>query len=146
MKTIPFLPAGLVLGGVVFLCSGCGSSPESFLVKSPPPRDPTAPEVLVASAPPVPVVVAVPAAVVLPAGAVNYVVLQAPPAPQPPQAVPDRPSADHVWIVGYWTWRNARYEWMAGRWEMPPRSGAVWVNPTWTEERGAYRFFEGYWS
>lgn len=104
------------------------------------------PEVYVVTTPAVSVAPAPVAVAAVPAGAANYVVLQAPPAPQAPQAVPARPSPDHLWIVGYWTWRNARYEWMAGHWETPPHSGAVWVNPTWTEENGAFRFFEGYWS
>jgi hypothetical protein len=70
---------------------------------------------------------------------------QAPPAPQP-EAVTARPSSDHVWVPGYWTWRNQRYEWMAGHWEVPPRSGATWVAPRWAAEAGAYRFYEGYWN
>jgi hypothetical protein len=69
---------------------------------------------------------------------------QAPPATVP-EAVSARPSSEHVWVPGYWTWRNSRYEWMAGHWEVPPRSDAKWVPPRWEPERGAYRFYEGYW-
>jgi len=72
------------------------------------------------------------------------IVTQAPPAP-PPQVVVAQPTPNHVWIPGYWTWRNERYEWMAGHWEVPPRAGAQWVNPRWENEGNAYRFFEGYW-
>jgi hypothetical protein len=78
-----------------------------------------------------------------PAGTV--VITQAPPAPQP-EAVPPRPSSDDVWVQGYWTWRNDRYEWMAGHWEVPPHTGAKWVPPRWEPERGAFRFYEGYWA
>jgi hypothetical protein len=56
-----------------------------------------------------------------------------------------RPSAQHVWIPGYYTWRDNRYVWIAGRWEMPPRTEAVWVAPRWERESGGYRFYEGYW-
>jgi hypothetical protein len=70
--------------------------------------------------------------------------MQAPPAAQ--QEVPtQRPSSDHVWVSGYWTWRNNQYQWMAGHWEMPPRLGAVWIPPRWQQEGASWRFFEGYW-
>lgn len=75
----------------------------------------------------------------------SYVVMQAPPAPQP-EAVPPRPSNDYVWIAGYWTWQNSRYAWMAGHWELPPSSTSVWVNPRWEPEGNAFRFFEGHWN
>ncbi len=77
--------------------------------------------------------------VVAPAGT-SYVVVQAPPAPQP-EAVPERPSTRHVWIPGYWTWQNSRYAWMAGHWEVPPFTGAVWVAPRY-HGRNYYR---GHW-
>jgi len=68
--------------------------------------------------------------------------------PPPPQAevVIAQPSPRHVWIPGYWTWRNDEYEWMAGHWELPPNSGSVWVAPRWEQEGNAYRFYEGYWN
>lgn len=57
-----------------------------------------------------------------------------------------RPTSEHVWVPGYWTWRNNRYEWMAGHWEIPPRTGSVWVAPRWERlSDGSYRFYEGYW-
>jgi hypothetical protein len=85
-------------------------------------------------------------ATVAPSGAVtSYVVVQAPPAPQAPQAIPAQPSAQHVWLGGYWTWRNDRYEWMAGHWELPPFGGARWENPRVESEAGAFRFYEGRW-
>jgi hypothetical protein len=72
------------------------------------------------------------------------VVTQAPPA-LVQEVVQARPSSSHEWVPGYWTWRNDRYEWMAGHWEVPPRTGAVWVAPHWEREGNAYRFYEGYW-
>jgi hypothetical protein len=74
----------------------------------------------------------------------TIVVTQAPPTVQQ-ETVLARPSAQHVWIPGYYTWRDNRYVWIAGRWEMPPRSDAVWVAPRWERESGGYRFYEGYW-
>ncbi len=78
--------------------------------------------------------------------AVNTIIVtQAPPALQQ-EVVLARPSADHVWIAGYWTWRDNRYEWMAGHWELPPSSSATWVSPRWEQEGNAYRFYEGHWN
>ncbi|MGH7946304.1 MAG: hypothetical protein ACREF9_15030 [Opitutaceae bacterium] len=87
-----------------------------------------------------------PTAVVAPSpvGGSSIVVMQAPPAPQ--QEVPtQRPSADHAWVPGYWTWRNNQYQWMKGHWEVPPRLGAGWIPPRWQQEGASWRFFEGYW-
>ncbi len=87
-----------------------------------------------------PVTVAMPS----PVGASSIVVMQAPPAAQ--QEVPAaRPTRDHVWVSGYWTWQTNRYEWRAGRWEIPPRVGAVFVPPRWQPEGASWRFYEGYW-
>jgi hypothetical protein len=42
-------------------------------------------------------------------------------------------------------WRDARYEWMAGHWELPSGSHSVWVVPRWEQQGNAYKFYEGYW-
>jgi hypothetical protein len=75
----------------------------------------------------------------------SIVVTQAPPAMQQ-EVVLAQPSSQHVWIAGYCTWRNDRYEWMAGHWEQPPSSGAVWNAPRWEQHGNAYKFSEGYWN
>jgi hypothetical protein len=74
----------------------------------------------------------------------SHVVIQAPPA-APPEDLPTQPSSQHVCIAGYWTWRNGRYAWRAGNWEVPPHPRATWTNPRWEAEGNAYRFHEGYW-
>ena len=126
----------LALAGLTALVGGCASEPESHVVSAPPPG---APVVAQAQAP---VVYSQPATV---AGQPNTIVVtQAPPAPQQ-EMVTARPSSDHVWVGGYWTWRNNRYEWVPGHWVVPPRSGATWVPPRWETEGGAYRFYEGRW-
>jgi hypothetical protein len=135
---------------LLLLCSalafaGCASEPDSHLVTAPPPPAPgTAPaqaQVVVVTQQPQPAV-----AVVSGQAVNSYVVMQAPPAPQPPEAIPAQPTSQHVWVAGYWTWQNNRYAWMAGHWELPPHSGATWVNPRWTPEGNAVRFYEGYWN
>jgi hypothetical protein len=141
--------------GALGLFGGCATEPESHLVTAPPPPPPTA-AMGVAPAPQ-PVIVTQPQQVLVtqpqqvyttaavPTTANSYIVMQAPPAPQP-EAVPPRPSNEHVWVAGYWTWQNSRYAWMAGHWVVPPSSTAVWVNPRWEPEGGAFRFYEGYWN
>ena len=138
----------LVLAGVFGMLAGCGSEPESHVVTAPPPPAPTSSpgSTVVSTAPAPTMVVQQPAvaATTAPAGS-TIIVAQAPPAPPPPEAVPPRPTQDYAWVPGYWTWRNERYEWMAGHWEIPPRSDAVWIAPRWEPESGSYRFYEGYW-
>lgn len=130
-----------IVCGAVALLSGCASEPESHVVSSPPPAAPTATVMVAQPQPQMPQgVTATPTST---PGV--YVISQAPPAPQP-EAIPARPSSDHVWVPGSWTWRNNRYEWMAGHWEVPARANATWVAPRWEKEGGAYRFYEGYWN
>jgi hypothetical protein len=135
---------------LLLLCSalafgGCASEPDSHLVTAPPPPAPgTAPaqaQVVVVTQQPQQAV-----AVVANPSVNSYVVMQAPPAPQPPEAIPAQPTSQHVWVAGYWTWQNNRYAWMAGHWELPPHSRATWVNPRWSPEGNAFRFYEGYWN
>ena len=151
MKTnISARAAGLKLPSLALLAvcgaiglAGCASEPSSVVVSAPPPPPPgSVPSATVYStpAPAQPTAVAVPS----PVGGSSIVVMQAPPAAQ--QEVPSpRPSSTHVWVPGYWTWRNNQYQWMAGHWEAPPRSGAVWVPPRWQPEGSSWRFYEGYW-
>ena len=125
----------LIVSGAVALFAGCGA-PESHVVSAPPPTNP-----VVVQQQPTQIVVS--GAAQLPAGTI--VVTQAPPALQQ-EVAQARPSSDHVWVPGYWTWRNNRYEWMAGHWEVPPRTNAVWVSPRWERlSDGSYRFYEGFW-
>ncbi len=143
----------LALGaGSLFLFAGCATEPDSHLVSAPPPPPPartmtTSTTTVSPSA--VPVVVAangtyIPTAMAAPVYTTT-VVTQAPPSLQQ-EPVLAQPSTRHVWLPGYWTWRNERYEWMAGRWDLPPNSGATWIAPRWEQQGNAYRFFEGYWN
>ena len=130
-----------VMSGGLALLAGCASEPESHVVSAPPPPAPTT-QVVVAQQQPAQIVVA--GAVQQPAGTI--IVMQAPPAVQQ-EVVLAQPSSDHKWIPGFWTWRNNRYEWMAGHWELPPNTNAVWVAPRWERTSdGGYRFYEGYWN
>jgi hypothetical protein len=68
-------------------------------------------------------------------------------APPPPQTevIIERPSPRHVWIAGYWGWREGRHTWMAGHWELPPRDHVVWEAPRWESREGRYVFVPGRW-
>jgi hypothetical protein len=133
--------------GLLGLLAGCSSEPTSHVVSAPPPAPPPT---VTATTTTTPVVVTTPSAdgttttttTTVPSQAI--VVTQAPPTALSEPALP-RPSAQHVWIPGYYTWRDNRYLWIAGRWELPPRSDATWVPPRWERESGGYRFYEGYW-
>lgn len=145
MKT-PTLPSLLAVASALALMGGCATEPESHLVTAPPPASPNGTQQVVVTQQQ-PMVMAQPQQVVATnvAPGPTYVVMQAPPAPQP-EAVPPRPSSQDVWLAGYWTWRDNRYAWMAGHWERPPTNATRWVNPRWEPENGAYRFYEGYWN
>jgi hypothetical protein len=127
----------LAFGGLAAFLGGCVTEPESHVVSAPPPGAPVAATTTTSS----PTVYTAPAAA---PGTNTIVVTQAPPSPQQ-EVVTARPSSDHLWVGGYWTWRNNRYEWVAGHWVVPPRTGANWIPPRWEPEGGAYRFYEGYW-
>ena len=137
----PLLP----LAGLCLFAAGCGSYPESNVVSAPPPQV-QAPQqqVIVTQPAPGPQVVTA-----TPTADGHLIITQAPPVQQQTVVLtqPPRPTSDHVWIDGYWTWRNERYEWVAAHWEKPPFSGAKWIAPR--SERlgnGSFRFYEGYWS
>ncbi len=139
----PVVTCAVIACGVLSLFAGCTSEPESHLVSAPPPPPPSsapAGTVYSAPSPSQPTVAAVPG----PAGASAIVVMQAPPALQQ-EVPPPRPSSDHVWVAGYWSWRSDHYEWVPGRWQIPPRAGATWVPPRWQPEGSSWRFYDGYW-
>jgi hypothetical protein len=137
------IQASVISGGLAFM-AGCASEPDSHVVSAPPPPPPTTQQVIVAQPGQPATTVAAPATAVQTQNG-TIVVTQAPPAAQQ-EVVLAQPSSDHKWVPGYWTWRNERYEWMAGHWEIPPSQNSVWVAPRWERRSdGSYQFYEGYW-
>lgn len=134
----------LVTAAGVGLLAGCTSEPGSRVVSAPPPSAQTG---TVGQTVVVPSGTAgtttAPAATTASPGA-TVVVQQSPPAVQQENA-PPRPSEDHVWVSGFWAWRDDRYHWVPGQWVVPPYEGAVWVPPRWEPEGQGYRFYDGYW-
>jgi len=128
-----------VMSGGLALLAGCTSSPESHVVSAPPPP---APQLVVNPTQPTQMVVTGTAQT---AAGNTIIVMQAPPAVQT-EVMPAQPTSDHKWVPGFWTWRNERYEWMAGHWELPPNRNSVWIAPRWERTNdGGYRFYEGFW-
>lgn len=73
-------------------------------------------------------------------------VAQPPPPPRHEVIVErERPSRDHIWINGYYVWREGRHVWVAGHWERPPHAHAVWIEPRWEHHDRGYVFIEGVW-
>jgi hypothetical protein len=152
MKALCYPARALAACGAIAFLGGCSSEPDSHLVSAPPPAPPgTTTSVVTTQTTTAPVqtqtVYTQPQTVYTTQGQPTntIIVTQAPPAVQA-EVILARPSPDHVWIAGYWTWRENRYEWMAGHWELPPHSNSVWVAPRWEPENGSYRFYEGYWN
>ncbi len=126
--------------------AGCTSATNSHLVSAPPPPTPTKTmtTTTVTTTP-----AAEPAVTVTnpdhSTSSTTTVITQVPPALQ--QEVPiAQPSKNHVWLAGYWTWQNDRYEWMSGHWELPPSAASTWIGPRWDKSGNSYRFYEGYWN
>ena len=70
-----------------------------------------------------------------------------PPAPLTERPGVDPPSANALWIEGYWDWDAGRkdFVWVTGTWRVPP-PGRFWVNGYWKRsDQGWYRV-PGFWS
>lgn len=66
-------------------------------------------------------------------------------APPPPivEAVPaDRPG--WVWAPGYYRWRHHHHAWVPGHW-IRARAGFHWVPDAWVERGPRYVFIPGHW-
>jgi len=132
-----------LVSAALALLAGCASEPASHVVSAPPPPAPST-QLVVAQQQPTAQYVATNNLAQPQNGVI--IVTQAPPAIQQ-EVVLAQPSSDHKWVPGYWTWRNSRYEWMAGHWELPPSSSSVWIAPRWEHRSdGSYQFYEGYWN
>ena len=128
------------IAAAALLLSGCGRRP--IVVQAPPAPAPQ----------PTATIIHTPAPVVAPQPVVGtparevVVVREAPPPPreEPPPPPPTGPG-NYTWIPGYWSVQDGRQEWVPGRYEVPPRTGATWVAPRWERRADGYVFHEGYW-
>lgn len=128
-------PLGVILLAGLAL-SGCARRP--IVVQAPPAtvvQNPASTTVVQTPAP---------AQSAAPTGRDVIFIKEAPPPPRE-EAPPPPSSTGYTWQPGYWTVREGRQEWIPGRYEMPPRSGATWVAPRWERRSDGYVFIEGYW-
>jgi hypothetical protein len=127
---------GILLAGLAL--NGCARrpivvhAPPATVVQSP------APATVIQNTP-------APAPALAPTGRDVIVIKEAPPPPRQESPPPPPPSGSYEWVAGYWTVRDGRQEWIPGRYEMPPRTGATWVPPRWERRSDGYVFVEGYW-
>lgn len=52
--------------------------------------------------------------------------------------------AAHMWIPGYWDWRNGRHVWIGGHW-MQARHGCHWRRHRWIRRDGRWYLEAGGW-
>jgi len=62
-----------------------------------------------------------------------------PPPPLREEIIIAAPSPAHAWIPGYWGWRN-RWQWIPGRWALPPRPGMRWYGYEWVPHDDGMRW------
>ena len=67
--------------------------------------------------------------------------------PPPPRygAMGYAPGPGYVWADGYWDRGGGGWNWVGGRWLMPPRGRHAWGRPEWRHEGRNWRFRRGYW-
>lgn len=68
----------------------------------------------------------------------------APPAPLV-QVRTVAPGPNVVWVGGHQRWSGARYDWVPGRWVVPPRPRAAWVSGRWVQSRRGWYWVDGRW-
>jgi hypothetical protein len=74
----------------------------------------------------------------------EVVVAEAPPAPLV-ETVTIAPDPALVWIGGVWIWSGFGWRWEAGHWARPPRPGAVWVPHRYEYRGGHHVWVRGGW-
>src|SRR5262249_34098240 len=42
---------------------------------------------------------------------------------------PPMPSAQSVWVAGYWHWQGQTWVWIDGHWDTPRGPGYAWTDP-----------------
>jgi len=60
------------------------------------------------------------------------------------EGIPDSPGVGYVWVTGAWVWRD-HWVWESGRWQRPPRPGAVWYPHHYENRNGQRIFIRGGW-
>ena len=78
----------------------------------------------------------------------GYIVQTVPqmPGPEPYEQVPPQPAQQAIWIHGYYDYVGNGYQWIPGRWEVPPGEARAYIGPSWQPAaRGGYIYVRGHW-
>ncbi|MDS4040927.1 MAG: YXWGXW repeat-containing protein [Candidatus Competibacter sp.] len=67
------------------------------------------------------------------------------PPPLRAEIVTVAPSPQHVWMPGYWTWRDDDWVWQPGYWEARPYAMTEWVPGQWVATTDGWLWKKGYW-
>ncbi|MGB6944296.1 MAG: hypothetical protein WBE37_17980 [Bryobacteraceae bacterium] len=78
------------------------------------------------------------------AGYVAYSV-PPPPAPYAVGAVGYAPGPGYVWVDGFWNLNGSRWNWVNGRWAVPPHGHAHWDRDRWERHGNSWRYHRGHW-
>lgn len=73
------------------------------------------------------------------------VVVHAAPPPLRADVITVAPSPEHVWVSGYWVWRNDDWAWQSGYWEPRPHPKAEWVPGQWVATSSGWLWKDGRW-
>ncbi len=72
--------------------------------------------------------------------------IPAAPVSEPYENPPPQPSPQAVWIRGHYDYTGSGYQWVSGRWEVPPPGSRGYVPGQWqSASNGGYVFVRGHW-
>lgn len=75
----------------------------------------------------------------------EIIVTEAPPAARV-EVIPVAPSANHLWVGGYWARSGNGWVWVEGRYVVRPRAHAVWVPGHWERHPRGWIWVYGHWA
>lgn len=79
------------------------------------------------------------------AEAAPYVVVEKQPPAEVEEVIPVKPSAEHIWRKGYWTWDHGQWVHVKGEWIVRPHPAAVWVDGHWARRPHGWVWIHGHW-
>ncbi|MDD4891704.1 MAG: hypothetical protein PHU85_17435 [Phycisphaerae bacterium] len=89
-----------------------------------------------------------PRAVIVEPRPTEVIVVEKAPPPMIVERIPSRPSPNHVWIEGYYSWDNGhhRHTWVKGHYAECPKPNARWTPDTWVKTQRGWKYEPGHWN